>query len=116
MLYILEKVSCGNLTDIPEKIPRLSSEIFTLILIAIPVLLVILGTIDLFKGITANKEDEMVKGRKMFVKRLITSVLVFFVIGIVKLTVSFLDNETSGKNLVDCMDCFINNDCDPNKN
>ena len=108
MFQVLAKVACGNLTGIPSKIPNLTSEIFTLIEIAIPVLLVIMGTIDLFKGITANKEDEMVKGRKLFVKRLITGVLVFFIIAITKLVIEFVDNESSSATIVKCMDCFVN--------
>ena len=114
MFQILTKVACGNLTDIPSKFPKLSSEIFTIIEIAVPLLLVIMGTLDLFKGITADKEDEMAKGRKMFVKRLITGALVFFVFAITKLVISFLDNKTSYNNITGCMNCFIRNECDPN--
>lgn len=108
MLQVLAKVACGNLTGIPAKIPNLTSEIFTIIEIAVPVLLVIMGTIDLFKGITADKEDEMVKGRKMFVKRLITGVLVFFILAITKMVIGFVDNDKSSSTIIKCMDCFIN--------
>ena len=110
MFEILTKVTCGNITGIPAKLPKLSSEIFTLIEIAIPVLLVIMGTIDMIKGITANKEDEIVKGRKMFVSRLIVGVIIFFIFVIVKTTVNFLDSDNSA-NIIDCMECFINNKC-----
>lgn len=103
--------ACGNLNGIPDKLPRLTSEVFLLIEIAIPILLVIMGTLDLFKGITANKEDEIAKGRKMFFKRLATAALVFFIISITKLIVSFLDGDNS-LTLTACMDCFINNKCD----
>lgn len=114
MLYILDKVACGNLTDIPSKIPKLTSEVFTIIEIAIPILLVIMGTLDMFKGITASKEDEIAKGRKMFVKRLITAALVFFLFIITKSVVSLIDNKTSYDNITSCMNCFISNDCDTN--
>lgn len=110
MIQILTKVSCGNLTGIPSKLPKLSSEVFTLIEIAVPVLLIIMGTLDLFKGITANKEDEIAKGRKLFVKRLITGVLVFFIFIITKFVVSLIDNNNY-TNIISCMDCFINDKC-----
>lgn len=110
MIQILNTVTCGNLTDIPSKFPRISSEIFTIIQIAVPVLLVIMGTIDMLKGITANKEDEIVKGRKMFVSRLIVGAIVFFLFVIVKTAVNFLDSDNS-TNIIACMDCFLNNDC-----
>ena len=102
--------ACGNITNIPGKIPRLSSEVFTLIEIAVPVVLVIMGTIDLFKGITASKEDEMIKGRKMFVKRLVTGSLIFFIMAITKFLISLVDGDNS-TNIMACVDCFVNNKC-----
>ena len=113
MIQILDKVACGNLADIPSKLPKLSSEIYTLIEVAVPVLLVIMGTIDLFKGITADKEDEMVKTRKVFVKRLITGALVFFIMAITKFLVSVADSSNSTK-IMDCVKCFIDNKCSEN--
>ena len=115
MPYILaEKLACGVdergkalLDEIPSKIPQLSSEIFTLLLIAVPLLLVVMGTIDLYKGITAQKEDEMVKGRKLFVKRLVTGAIVFLVLGITKFAVSVIDNKTNSSRIINCVDCFI---------
>ena len=117
MLQILTKLACGLsdgkplLDEIPSRIPKITSEIFLLIEIAVPVLLVIMGTIDLFKGITAQKEDEMVKGRKLFIKRLIAGALVFFVIAITKFVVSMFDERNSAR-IMNCVNCFINDKCD----
>lgn len=101
------KVSCGNITGIPEKIPELTSFAVTLIQIAIPVVLILLGTIDLFKGITANKEDEIKKGQQMFIKRLIYGAIIFFVVIAVKFVISIIADATTTENIVDCIDCFI---------
>ena len=111
MIQVLAKVACGGdkiiLDDIPSKLPQLTSYIFTILLIAVPLLLVILGTIDLYKGITANKEDEMTKSRKLFVKRLITGAIVFLVLGLTKFVISIIDNKTNSKGIINCVDCFI---------
>jgi len=104
------KYSCGNITGIPKKIPELTSLIVTVVQIAIPILLVIMGSLDLFKGITAQKDDEMKKGQQMFIKRLVVAVIIFFVVIIVKLLISVVAESTS-TNIVDCIDCFIDNDC-----
>ena len=104
------KVSCGNITGIPSKIPSLTSKIITILQIAIPVILVIMGSLDLFKGITAQKEDEIKKGQQIFIKRLIFAVLVFFIVVIVKFLVSLVA-ESSTDNIVECIDCFISNNC-----
>ena len=113
MFQVLAKVACGNLSGIPQKIPKLTSEVFFLIEVAIPVLLVIMGTLDLFKAITSNKEDEMTKARGMFFKRLITGAIVFFLFIIVKFTVSLLDNRENTENIIGCVNCFINDECTP---
>lgn len=110
----LSKVSCGSgpgsFSDIPKKIPELTSYIITVLYVAIPVLLVIMGSIDLFKGIMSQKDDEMKKGQQMFIKRLIVAVLIFFIVVIMKFLISVIA-DTNQANIVDCIDCFISNEC-----
>ncbi len=103
------KVSCGNIANIPGVLPKTISVLYIIIQILIPILLVILGMLDLLKSITASKEDELAKARSMFFKRLVAAVLVFFVFAIVKIVVSFASKNPS--NLIDCMDCFIRGNC-----
>lgn len=110
--------SCGNklLTNIPSSVPSTVKTIYTIIQIAIPVLLVIMGSLDLFKGLTAGKEDEIKKGQQMFIKRLITAAIIFFVFVIVKFVISIFakDDQDSKKaqRIIDCAECFIKNKCD----
>ena len=100
------KVSCGNVTGIPEKIPELTSFAVTLIQIAVPVILVVMGSLDLFKGITAQKEDEIKKGQQVFIKRLIVAAMIFFVIVIGKFLISVVANSNSA-DIISCIDCFL---------
>ena len=90
---------------IDTKIPNTVHTIIVVIKIAVPVLLVIFGMLDLFKGIMAQKEDEIKKGQQMFIKRLITAAIVFFVISIVQLLVSFVAGD---EGIMTCASCFIN--------
>ena len=101
------KVGCGNITGIPEKIPELTSFAITFIQIAVPIVLVIMGSLDLFKGVTAQKEDEMKKGQQMFVKRLIYAAIIFFVIVVAKLLISVVADSTTSNNIAECIDCFL---------
>ena len=111
VLAATTKVSCGNITGIPEKIPELTSWIMTMIQVAVPIILVVVGSLDLFKGITAQKEDEIKKGQQTFIKRLIIAVLIFFIVVIVKFVVSVFANG-SDANIIECMDCFLSNSCE----
>ena len=106
--------SCENSIKgaiIDEKIPNIVSTIITVIKIVVPVLLVIMGMLDLMKGITAGKEDEIKKGQQIFIKRLISGALVFLVFTIVQLLISFVADEDDKDNIATCSNCFINGNC-----
>lgn len=113
--YTSTTVSCGNelITHIPGALPKVISILYNILQIAVPILLVIMGSIDLVKGIAANKEDEMKKGQQIFIKRLIAGVLVFLVFIVVKLLISLVGNDTESDNkaerILQCTECFINN-------
>ena len=110
--YSKELVSCGSgmITDIPVIIPKVISIAYTVLQIAIPVVLVVIGSIDLMKGITAQKEDEIKKGQQIFIKRLISAALVFFVFVIVKAVISLVA-DGSGTKIMECAECFVSNKC-----
>ena len=112
----IDKVYCGSkeqgrVKGIPKKLPELTSTAITVIQIAVPIILIILGMLDLFKGITASKEDEIKKGQQIFVKRLVVAAIIFLVVVIVKFLVSVIA-DTNKTNIADCIDCFISNDCE----
>lgn len=95
---------------IDEKIPNVVGTAILIIKIVVPILLVVFGMIDLVKGVVAQKEDEIKKGQQIFIKRLISGVIVFFVFTIVQLLISLVAGEEN-KNILACADCFINRDC-----
>lgn len=106
-------VSCGGglMDGIPSLIPKIVSIAYIMIQVAVPVVLVIMGSMDLFKGITAGKEEDIKKGQQMFIKRLIAAALVFFAFVIVKILISAVADGT-GADLLECTECFIGNNCD----
>lgn len=111
-------VSCGGsssdglIKNIPSIVPRISSSLYNAVMIITPVILIIMGTIDLLRGIMSSKEDEMKKGRESFLKRLIASVVVFLIVVVVKVLVSALAGTgANSTKIVGCINCFISNDC-----
>lgn len=111
----IKKVSCGNESQglngrysVPARIPELTTFGIRVLEVAVPVLLVIFGSIDLIKAISSGKEDEMKKAQSTLIKRLIAGVLVFFIFVIVKFVISIVaGNGTTG--ILGCLDCFVNN-------
>ena len=107
-----DRVSCGSIGSFNKKIPEITSWIISLVEIAIPVILAIIGAIDFIKGITSGKEDESKKGQQMFLKRIITAIIIFFIVAFGKLVVNvFSSGNVESGNIIDCIDCFISNDC-----
>ena len=100
-------VTCSALPDvvIDESIPKVVSIVILAIQIAVPVILVVMGSIDLVKGLAAQKEDEIKKGQQVLVKRLIAGALVFFVVAIVKLLISLVSADD---NIMSCACYFLN--------
>ena len=97
-----------NGVSIDSRIANIVHTIILVIQIAVPVVLVIYGMLDLFKGLTAQKEDEIKKGQQILIKRVITAALIFFVIAIVKVIISFAAGQNQGANIMDCANCFLN--------
>lgn len=99
--------TCGDVDLIfSGTFPYIVSAIILIIKIAVPVLLIIFGMLDLGKAVVAAKEDEIKKGQHTFVKRLITAVIVFFVVQVVQIIIRFVSSNDS--NISSCFNCFIN--------
>ena len=118
MLNVLANVSCGGIVVVDAMVPAFVSTIVTIIKIVIPIILIVLGLVDLGKATIAQKEDEIKKAQMTFVKRIIAAVLVFFVVAIVQLVFGLLSNAQqksapNATNPTECIDCFINNNCTP---
>lgn len=106
-----DKISCGNIESIPKKIPELTSWAVTLIQILVPIILVIMSMVDLIKAITSQKEDEIKKGQKVLIKRIILAVIIFLFVALIKLIISVVASSTDTNNITDCIACFIDGKC-----
>jgi hypothetical protein len=112
MFLLKTFVGCEGLLQmtIPGEIPFLLSTVFRLIQIAVPILLIFMGTIDLVRAITQGKEDDIKKGQAIFLKRLIAAILVFLVVSIVQVVFSLLGNaNANNKGIMGCANCLITN-------
>lgn len=71
-------VACGGVT-IPDSIAMIVSTVIKAFYIGIPIILIVWGMLDLGKSVISQKEDEIKKHQKMFFKRLVSAILVYFV-------------------------------------
>ena len=81
--------------------------IIRIIKLGVPIILVIIGMVDFGKGVYAAKEDEIVKARKTFIKRIIAGAAVFLMITLTQLVISVLDKNSSGQ-IWECANKIMN--------
>ena len=115
---LLEIIDFSMISSIPHSLEianMLTSAAITpvamLIKIAVPILLIIFGMLDLSKAVIAAKEDEIKKGQQTFIKRMITALIVFFVIQVVQVVVRFVSSNDN--NIAQCFNCFIRGESEP---
>lgn len=100
-------IKCGG-EEIPYQLMVFLHNTINIVMIAIPVLLVVFGVFDFVRAASSQKDDEMKKAQSQFVRRIVASVLVFFVIAITKFLFSTLSNLDFGNGFTDCLDAFVN--------
>lgn len=107
-MFMLADVACGNDNAIvvDEVLPSTIALVVTILKIAIPIIIVIFGILDLAKAVMANEEKEMKTAQKTLIKRIVYGVVIFFVFTLVQFVFSKLDSNNSGE--YSCMNCFIN--------
>lgn len=95
-MFILETVknvdvavACHDLGNIVKIVKFL----LTIIQWVVPIILIVLGTIDLVKAVIAGKEEEIKKNQTNLIKRVIAAVIVFLVPMIVTILMGWLGND-----------------------
>ena len=106
-MYFLDLTTpCGDF-DIPNTLINIVSTVVKLIKIGVPIILIILGMVDMGKAVASQKEDEIKKGQKTLLSRCIAAGIVFFVVAIVQLLLSII-NGGSDNELWNCINSFVN--------
>lgn len=102
-------------TDLAPIIKFVKLGVFPIIQIGIPIILIVLGTLDLGKAVIASKEDEIKNAQKMLIKRAIYAVMVFFVVTIVRLVfglfatsnnINLIDGDNNNQSWATCWDKY----------
>lgn len=112
---MFEVLACnlGGITwnDATLLIPKITVLVVNLIKIAVPIILIIMGMLDLSKAVVSNDEKEMKGAQSKLIKRVIYAVLVFLVVSIVQLLFSALAGTgatgDNGNNISSCISCFV---------
>ncbi len=85
--------SCGGLLPIVRVIKK---GLFPLVQLGIPIILIILGTIDLGKAVIASDEKEVKAAQSRLIKRFIYAALVFFIVTLVSVLMNMVAQGGEG--------------------
>lgn len=88
-----------------RRVIAMLGNLFNIIKIAAPIILIIYGTIDLVKAMMASDDSQMKKAQQTFIKRTIIAVCIFFVFPVVTFLMGLV-----GQNMEDnqaCMNCLL---------
>lgn len=101
-LLFLAKTAAGDICTggISEAV-GFAKMVIKVLQIAVPIGLIVIGTIDMAKAVIAGDEKKMKEAQKPFVKRIIAAVIVFLIPIIVNMILSFVTKGNS-----DWIDCW----------
>lgn len=102
-MYLLD--ICGN----PSLAPlwKTVGTVINIVWIGVPIILIVLGSIDLGKAVISSKEDEVKKAKKSLINRFIYAVLVFCVVWIVTIVMDAISSMgVEGTNTTNWKTCW----------
>lgn len=110
MFQILEEVvnvesACYGFDSI---IRVIKEGVFPIIQIVIPIILVVLCTLDLGRAVIGSDDKENKKILKRIVRRLVYAILIFFFITVINLIFTMVGNITENEDLIRWSQCWNN--------
>lgn len=80
--------------------------LLTFIQIAVPIILILMGTFDFVRALVSQKDDEIKKSQSRFIKRIIIGVVIFFIPLIIKFITGMVAGDDFSKS--PCLSCLSN--------
>lgn len=98
--------------EVDPMIPAFTSALIEIIKYLVPVILIVLGVIDLIKAMVATDSNKMKGSIGLFFRRIVYSVLIYFVVALVQFAVNTLGKSgaANSNQLNACINCFVNNE------
>lgn len=82
--------------------------VFPIIQIVIPIILVVLCTLDLGRAVIGSDDKENKKILKRIVRRLVYAILIFFIVTVINLIFTMVGNITENEDLIRWSQCWNN--------
>ncbi len=97
-------VKCGSDTYFPAYLVKLCANIIGFIQVMVPVIIIIVGMIDLFKAVIASDEKKMSESKDSLIRKTIAGIMIYLVIAIVEFAFTAIPDLTNSD--IDVMECI----------
>lgn len=105
---------CGETST--KRVLSLVGNILIIVKIVVPLLIIIIGSIDLFKAVMGKDEKDLMKSVKSLGLRLLLGIFIFFVPTIVNYVIDLVGEISGGSSNNQCVTCVLNpSKCEVNK-
>lgn len=104
-----EYIACGS-NSIPAPLAPIVRTIVLLLQIVLPLAIIIIGSLDFFKAVIAADQEKIKKNQHQFLSRLKAGAIFFFVVVVIKFTISIVADQTDNESISNCIDCLINDE------
>ena len=107
-------IKCGE-TFFPENVAVLSANIINFIKILVPILIIILGMVELLRGMLQGDERKMDDAKASLIRKFVIGITIFLVISIVQFVFSLYGDVSDDKvDTLECLKYFIVKDAAEN--
>lgn len=94
----------GDLCDDAAPVLKLLGIVFKGIQIVVPIMLIIIGMLDMAKAVGQKSDEDIKKAQQGLIKKAIAAVIVFFIVFIVNLLMKLVGQD----DYQDCLPCITN--------
>lgn len=95
-------VNCGGVA-FPTGVVDVVHMLILLLQIVVPIIVIILGSIDFAKATSGKNQDDILKKQKLFIKRLIAAGATFLIVSFVTLVVNMASDSTQLSSCAKCL-------------
>lgn len=115
--YDVKDTSVSQICSMPQyrKVAKFIGTIVTFAKYVIPIIIIAFGIMDLYKAVTASKDDDIKKAAKSIAVRAAAGVFIFLLPGLVQFFFNMLNDWSNYKiDVCCCTECILNSSCDVN--
>lgn len=114
LIYLLDVVTEDNFCDQTaiHNVMYLIGIVVGVIKIAVPIILIVVGMVDLIKAITSQDEKQIKPATTFLVKKVVIGIIIFLVPTIVRLLMTVISRDGKNEGCINCVTSVWGSKCD----